>query len=107
VVAGFAVGVVVLVALSTLIIRFSAKVPLGLFFGISSILLAVMAVVFAGQGVAALQAAGRVPNHPIAFPTIPLLGVYPNLQSLGLQLVLAATIWWAFRRNNRAAAQGA
>lgn len=105
VVAGCLTGVAVLVVLATLIIRFSAKVPLGLFFGVSSVLLAVMAVVFAGQGMAALQAAGRVAVSPVAFPTIPLLGVYPSWQTLGLQLVLGVAIWFAYRHNNRTATQ--
>jgi high-affinity iron transporter len=105
VVAGGLAGVVVLLVLATLIIRFSAKVPLGLFFGVSSVVLAVMAVVFAGQGVAALQAAGRVAVSPVPFPTVPLLGIYPSWQTLGLQAVLAVAIALAFRHNQRSVPQ--
>jgi high-affinity iron transporter len=63
-----------------------------MFFGVSSLLLAIMAVVFAGQGIAALQSAGKISSNPIAFPSIPLLGIYPNLQGLLLQIALVAVI---------------
>jgi high-affinity iron transporter len=92
VLAGFATGVVALAVLAWLIIRLSIRLPLSLFFGVSSLFIAVMAVVFAGQGIAALQAAGRLPASPIDFPTIPLLGIYPNLQGIALQVVLVALI---------------
>ncbi len=92
VLAGFATGVVGLIVLAWLIIRLSIRLPLSLFFGVSSLFIAVMAVVFAGQGIAALQAAGRLPASPIDLPTIPLLGIYPNLQGIALQVVLVLLI---------------
>ena len=99
--AGLGTGVVSLVILAWLIIRFSVRLPLGIFFGISSLLLAAMAVIFAGQGIAALQAAGKLPADPINFPTVPLLGIYPNMQGLVLQLLLLALIvgGWLYMRN--------
>ena len=105
VLSGFAVGCAVLVALSLLIVRFSAKLPLGIFFGVSSVLLALMAVVFAGQGVAALQAAGKLPSDPVNFPTLPLLGIYPNAQGLLLQLVLVGLIAGAYFYTSRTQAK--
>lgn len=89
---GFAVAAVALVALSWLIFKFSVRLPLRLFFAINSVLLYALAVVFAGKGIAALQEAGKLPVTSIRFPTIDLLGIYPNLQALGLQaaLILAA-----------------
>jgi high-affinity iron transporter len=96
VLAGLGVGTAVLVVLAWLIARFSVRVPLRLFFGASSALLAVMAVVFAGQGIAALQSAGKLSSNPITFPSVPLLGIYPNLQGLALQLALIALIIIAF-----------
>lgn len=96
VIAGFAIGMVALVVIAWLIARFSVRLPLGLFFSVSSVLLAVMAVVFAGQGIAALQEAGKLASSRIDFPSIPLLGIYPNLQGLALQLVLVAIILIGF-----------
>jgi len=92
VLAGFAVGVGALVVIAWLIARFSVRLPLGTFFGASSLLLAIMAVVFAGQGIAALQEAGKLASNRIDFPSVPLLGIYPNLQGLLLQLALVMII---------------
>jgi len=99
--AGLGVGITALFLLAWLIIRFSVRLPLGLFFGVSSLLLAAMAVIFAGQGIAALQAAGKLPADSIDFPTIPLLGIYPNMQGLVLQVALLALIvgGWLYMRN--------
>ena len=47
VLAGFGVGTAALIVIAWLIARFSVRLPLGLFFGASSVLLAIMAVVFA------------------------------------------------------------
>jgi len=87
-----------------LIIRLSVRLPLGLFFGASSLLLAGMAVVFAGQGIAALQEAGKLPMDPLDFHAIPLLGIYPNLQGIGLQFALVLLIvsgWFLMREQSR------
>ncbi len=85
---GFLAASAGLVLLSWLIFRFSVRLPLRLFFGVNSALMYLLAVVFAGKGVAALQAAGKLPMNGINFPRIDMLGVYPNLESLGLQLLL-------------------
>jgi len=103
VIAGFGVGIAVLVVLAWMIARFSVRIPLRLFFGVSSALLAVMAVVFAGQGIAALQSAGKLSSNPITFPSVPLLGIYPNMQGLALQLALVTVIviGFLYTRNGR------
>ena len=53
-----------------------------------------LAIVFVGQGVASLQEASVVPATFVNYaPTIPMLGVFPTVQSLGAQallLILAA-----------------
>jgi high-affinity iron transporter len=89
---GFAAGAAALVLLAWAIVRFSLRLPLSLFFGVSAAMLAVLSVVFAGQGIAALQEAGKLPVSPLDFPAVPLLGIYPNLQGLLLQLALVAVI---------------
>ena len=53
-----------------------------LFFGATSILLALLAVVFIGKGIAALQEAGALPIDPVNFSGLPALGIYPNVQGL-------------------------
>jgi high-affinity iron transporter len=85
-----------LAILSWLIVRGGLRLPLGLFFGASSIVLAALAVVLAGKGIAALQEAAVLAHHPIAAPRVPLIGLYPDLLSLMLQLVLAAMVVGGF-----------
>lgn len=92
VVSGLGVGAVILVVTAWLIARYSVRLPLGLFFRISSALLALMAVVFAGQGIAALQEAGKLAAEPLDFPSIPVLGIYPSMQGIALQLILVTLI---------------
>jgi high-affinity iron transporter len=67
----------------------------------------VLAVVFAGKGVAALQEAGYVPVNPVNFPRIDLLGIYPNLQGLALQLgllLLGLFLWYGLPWQRRTTA---
>jgi high-affinity iron transporter len=92
IIAGFVGAVVVLTALAWLIFRYSVRLPLQWFFGTSSILLAVLAVVLVGKGVVALQEAGALSVDPVDGPSVPLLGIYPNLQVLALQAALLCLI---------------
>lgn len=85
---GIAVAAVALLLIAWVIFRFSVRLPLKQFFAINGVLMFVLAVIFAGQGVAALQEAGSLPYTGISFPRVPLLGIYPSLQSLGTQLSL-------------------
>jgi len=70
---GFLSAAVALVVLAWLIFKFSVRLPLRLFFAVNSALLYLLAVVFAGKGVAALQEAGRLPASSVHFPTIDVL----------------------------------
>ena len=74
------------------IFKYSVRLPLGPFFSAMSLLLALLAVVFAGQGIAALQEAGFVGATPVAFFSLPLLGIHPRLETLGAQALVAALI---------------
>ncbi len=106
---GVGAAVAVLVVLAWVILRYSTRLPLRQFFGVTGIFMFVMAVVFAGKGVAALQEAGKLPVNPIQFPRVELLGIYPNLQSLAFQLALIALAIFLIVGRNRlapAASQG-
>ena len=60
-----------------------------LFFYATSFMLYALAIVFVGQGVASLQEASVVPATFVNYaPTIPMLGIFPTIQSLGAQAVL-------------------
>src|SRR5439155_855532 len=96
---GVFVGAAALVLVYIGINRFGLKVPLKPFFAITSAMLYYMAFVFAGKGIADLQEAGLVKTTVLEWaPRIPVLGIYPTLQSLSLQflllaLLLVAIVW--------------
>lgn len=108
---GMAVGAIALAAIAALILRLSVRLPLKLFFTVNSALLYVLAVVFAGKGVAALQEAGMLPISPVAFTRVELLGIYPNAETLLTQgaliaLALGSLVYlrWTRRHQGRTAA---
>lgn len=107
--AGLLVGAALLVAVAWAILRASARLPIGLFFSVSGVVLVILAIVFTGQGIAALQEAGKIGVDTVSFITLPMLGVYPTVQTLAAQtavVVLSAIgLWWTSRRT-RAATSG-
>jgi high-affinity iron transporter len=98
---GFAAAVVGLGLLAWLILKLGLRLPIGWFFGLGSALMAVLAVVLAGKGIAALQHAGKVPVGALDLPAIPSLGVYPTWQGVITQLVLMLLIVAAFTYSRR------
>lgn len=105
---GLIAGSVVLAAVAFWMLRMSKRLPISQFFSISSILIAVLAVVLVGKGVAALQEAGWVAQALVSAPRIEWLGVYPSWQSLLAQLgvAVAAMIGFLFNaRSSRALAR--
>jgi high-affinity iron transporter len=93
---GFVSAILLLVVLAWLIMRYSVRLPLRQFFAITGGLMFVLAVIFAGKGISALQEAGIIMSTPVNFIRIDLLGVYPNLQGLLVQsgLIIVAIILW-------------
>lgn len=87
--------------------RFGIRLPLNSFFSTTSLLLAIMAVIFAGQGVASLQEAGIVAASPVNFISLPMLGVLPTAQTLMTQVAVIGILVLCYRiplrrqRNNR------
>ncbi len=87
--AGLMTGAVILVGIFFLFRYGSVRIPLGPFFAVTSSLLYYLAFTFAGKGILELQGAGLVSTTPLrGFPTIPLLGVYPSLEGIVIQLIL-------------------
>ena len=99
VLAGIGAGAVVLVGVYVAVIRSGLRLPMKPFFAVTSAVLYYMAFVFAGKGIAELQTAGVLSLTPVSWgPRVPLLGVYPTVESLlvqGALLVLAigALVW--------------
>jgi len=104
IVAGLATGVVCLMAISILLLRFSARLPIGKFFSASSWLVAVLAVVLTGKGVAALQEAGWIAPSALPAPRFELLGVFPSTIGLAAQAVVFAVVLGFFLWHGRAQA---
>jgi high-affinity iron transporter len=96
---GIAAGAVGLVAVYVLINQLGLRVAMKPFFAVTGAMLYYMAFVFAGKGVAELQEGGVVGLTVVeGVPRIPVLGIYPTLESLVLQglfviLAVVALVW--------------
>lgn len=99
---GMLVGTVLLAVVYVAINRYGVRLPLKPFFAVTSTFLYYMAFVFAGKAVAELQGGGLVGTTPVDWaPRVPALGIFPTVQSLaaqgvlaGLALVAVAWIFW-------------
>ncbi|SOC25153.1 high-affinity iron transporter [Alloalcanivorax xenomutans] len=93
---GFGAAVVALAVVCVLIFRIGMKLPLGLFFKATSLILLVLSVILLGKGVAALQEAGILNARYLPLPTIEWLGFFPTIQGALAQaaaIVLAVLMW--------------
>jgi high-affinity iron transporter len=101
---GIAVAVALLALIAWAMLKLSARLPIGRFFAYSAALIAVLAVVLAGKGVAALQEAGFIGVTPLAgFPRSMLIGLYPTLETLAAQGVMILLLVAGFLYANRKA----
>lgn len=96
---GLFVGVVVLIAIATVLLKTTARLPISQFFAVSSGLVAILAFILVGKGVTALQEAGVIDVTPIAIPRIDLLGIYPSTQSVMSQFIILIIIIISFAYN--------
>ncbi|WP_190972461.1 FTR1 family iron permease [Bifidobacterium myosotis] len=89
---GIAAAVVLVIIF--LIIRFtSVKIPIGPFFLVTSILMSVLVVVFAGGGVHALIEGDALPaNYLQGVPTNDWLGFYPYIETIVAQAIAAVAV---------------
>ena len=101
---GFVAGLFALSLVTFAILKLGLKIPLKYFFGATGTLLYIMAFIFAGNGINTLQAAGLISSTPLSFaPQVPLLGIYPTLQTLAAQglMLLAFTMTTVFLLRGR------
>lgn len=89
---GIAAAVVLLALIGGAILKYSVRLPIGPFFAVTSGLLAAMAVVFVGNGVAALQEAGVIEATTVPFIAVPLLGIHATAEGLAMQALAVALI---------------
>ena len=101
--AGAAVGAAALAAIAWTMMRYSLRLPIAKFFRYSSILIAVLAVVLAGKGIAAIQEAGLLGVTPVeGVPQIDFVGLHPSVQVISAQVTVLAAILAGFWLNGRA-----
>jgi high-affinity iron transporter len=103
-IAGAVSGAVVLGAIAVAMLKFSQRLPIAKFFAYSSALVAVLAVVLAGKGIAALQEAGVVGTTPVAVPRLPVLGLFPTREGVAAQLLTLVVLLGGFAWNRRRSA---
>jgi len=106
---GLVAAAITLAITASLLLRVTKRLPISQFFAVSSVLIAVLAAVLAGKGVAALQEAGIIELHPVGGLRLDALGIYPSAETVMVQLavVAAALAGFAFnhvsaRRHSRA-----
>jgi high-affinity iron transporter len=97
-------GAVVLGGIAVAMLKFSQRLPIGKFFAYSSALVAVLAVVLAGKGVAALQEAGLLGVTPAAVPRLSMFGLFPTREGLAAQIVTLVVLLAGFAWNRRRSA---
>ena len=106
-VGGMVSAAVILLILGWFILRYSTRLPLRQFLAATGAFLFLLAVVFAGKGVAALQEAGNVPYDPLHVPLISSIGFSDSLQGLlvqGVMVALTAWLLWGRRRSRNSMA---
>ncbi|MCR4368547.1 MAG: FTR1 family protein, partial [archaeon] len=88
---GLVAGFAALAILFVLIVRIEKRLPLNVVFALTSAILFVLALKFAGKGVHELQEAHVLPETALnVVPKIGDLGIYPTLETLGIQAVMLA-----------------
>ncbi|MDO8770822.1 MAG: cytochrome c/FTR1 family iron permease [Burkholderiaceae bacterium] len=97
--AGFATAVILLGGIAWVMLRTTARMPIGKFFSITSVFVAVLAVILIGKGAAALQEAGWVGATPVWAPRVDLLGVFPTVETVVAQLTVLAIALSGFGLN--------
>lgn len=88
---GVGLAVAILAVLFALVWFFGIKLPLGSFFKWTSILLGILAITIAGGAIKEFQDATVVPSTQLpGIPQISWLGLYPTVETIAAQLVVAA-----------------
>jgi high-affinity iron transporter len=105
IVAGLGVGVAILLAVAVWMLRFSKRLPISQFFSVSSLLVAVLAVILIGKGIAGLQEAGILNIHSLPIPRLSLLGIFPTLESISAQILMLVAAIAGFYLNARPSAK--
>ena len=91
-----------LAVIAWIMLRYSARLPITQFFSWSAILIAILAVVLAGKGIAGLQEAGILGVVPLSgVPRIQMLGLFPTTETILAQLAAVVVLAIGFWLNSR------
>ena len=97
--AGAGAALVLLAITARALLAWSKRLPIGRFFSLSAILMAGLSIVLIGKGVAALQEAGWIDVHPLSWvPRLDILGIYPTVEGIAVQLVTIGVLMIGFLR---------
>lgn len=104
--AGAGAAAFVLALIAWVMLRYSAKLPITQFFFWSSALIAMLAVVLAGKGVAALQEAGVLGIDPVVgLPRVQALGLFPTVETVLAQVIAILVLLGGFWINRRSSSR--
>jgi len=89
----------ILVVIGFIMLRYSVKLPMTLFFKVATILIYALAFKILGVSIHSLQVSQVLPTNTISsFPFVETIGLYPTMETLVPQgvlllLIALATIW--------------
>ncbi|MDF2903032.1 MAG: hypothetical protein K0S25_670 [Bacillus sp. (in: firmicutes)] len=90
---GVVLAIFILIIVGFAIIYFSAKIPIGLFFKVATILVYCLAFKILGISIHALQISKVLPTTTMdVFPFLDFLGIYPTWETSIIQLILVGII---------------
>lgn len=104
--AGVFGGIVAIAGIAIAMTKLSVRMPFRQFFRFSTVVMGVLAVVLVGKGVHAFQEIGWIAETKFAIvPRIESLGLFPYVQTLLAQFIVAVLVWQVLRSGRRVAAR--
>lgn len=106
---GIVAGAALLAVVGWILVRYSARLPIGKFFSATTFVLLALSFVLAGKAIAALQEAALVGITPLPVSfSFDWLGIYSTWQGIGLQAaILVAAAWLLLKGRNSGASSPA
>jgi FTR1 family protein len=95
--AGLGTGIGILALLAIVLLRTSTRLPIGQFFAASSLLVAVLAVILAGKGIAGLQEAGLIHTSLLQFHALTFWASIHRGRHSQYSLLFYSSLWWPSR----------
>ncbi|MCM3788133.1 FTR1 family protein [Domibacillus indicus] len=91
--AGIALAFLIVSAVGLIVIKYSVRVPIRLFFTGAALLIYILAFKILGKSIHSLQVAGVIDTHTApAVPFIDIIGLYPTLETMLPQVILLIII---------------